>query len=255
MNRNFLYKRLFSLFIIILAGTSQVFVARAQALTANKIGRNISAADADKQEPETSFVAEPTVYALPGNPGCKDLNPYYLEFNIDPPRSGKYFFAENQFVTANLYGGEDGLTFVDYHSNTQFIAVIVKGGNQGANVYSFNQGQRSVTGLKTPNLQDISHVTFCYLGTTAAAASLGGTVLSENGRGLPRSMATIQNLNTEETRTVITNSFGYYRFNALPVGDLYVVTITNKKAGFNRQTQSFVLNGDEDNLNFTTTAQ
>jgi hypothetical protein len=131
----------------------------------------------------------------------------------------------------------------------------VKGGNQGANVYSFNQGQRSVTGLKTPNLQDISHVTFCYLGTTAAAASLGGTVLSENGRGLPRSMVTIQNLNTEETRTVITNSFGYYRFNALPVGDLYVVTITNKKAGFNRQTQSFVLNGDEDNLNFTTTAQ
>jgi hypothetical protein len=254
MKRKFLYKQLFTILSIVLAGTSQVLVAQAQKLTANKIGRDLSIDSAAKQETPAFFAVEPTIYTMPGNPKCKDLSPYYLEFKIDPPQSGSYSFGENGLITATLYGGEDGLTYVDYQSNAHFSAVIVKGGNQGANIYSYNQGQSSGTRLRTPNLQDISHVTFCYLGTTAAAASVSGAVLSETGRALPRSMVTIQNLNTEETRTVVTNSFGHYRFNALPVGDLYVITISNKKAGFTRQTQSFVLNGDEENLNFTATA-
>lgn len=254
MSRNFLYKQLFIILIIILAVTPQVLVAQAQKLTANKISRDLSIDSTAKQGTPTSSAVVPTVYKIPGNPNCKDLSPYYLEFKIDPPRSGSYSFGENGLITANLYGGEDGLTYVDYQSNAHFSAVIVKGGNQGANIYSYNQAQASDNGLTTPNLQDISHVTFCYLGTTAATAVVSGAVLSESGRALPRSMVTIQNLNTEETRTVFTNSFGRYRFNALPVGDLYVIKISNKKAGFIRRTESFILNGDEENLNFTTIA-
>jgi hypothetical protein len=90
-------------------------------------------------------------------------------------------------------------------------------------------------------------------GTTAASASISGSVMSENGRGIARSLVTIKNLNTVETRTVITNWQGRYRFSHLPIGDLYEVTVSNKKAGFARQTQSLVLNSDEGNLNFTAT--
>lgn len=258
MNKIFSTKRLLTVFAILLIGTAQVFIAQAQALTANGINGDFFARNETKQETQSSFSFDGTVTAMPGNPTCKDLSPRYLQFKVDPPRSGNYGFGENHSVTANLFGGEDGLTYVDYQSTVPLIAVIVKGGNQGANVYWYNSGQTTGTGLMTPTRQDISHVTFCYessLVTTAATASIKGRILDENGRALVRSTVKIQNLNTEETRTVVTNSFGHYRFDNLPVGDLYVITTGNKKAGSSRQTQSFVLNGDEGNLNFTVTAQ
>jgi hypothetical protein len=254
MNKFFSSKRFLTFLGILLATASQVFIAQAQTPATNKIGRNSAVDGASKQEAQTSFMFDGTVAPAPGNPSCKDLSPLYQEFKIDPPKSGTYSFAENQSVIANFYGGEDGLTYADYQSTSGFIAVIVKGGNQGANVYSFNSVQTVVSGLTTPNLQDISHITFCYMpgfGTTAAPVSVSGRVTDENGRGIGRAMVKIQNLNTEETRTVVTNWTGNYRFNDLPVGDLYVITIGSKKAGFTRQARSFVLTSDEENLNFT----
>jgi hypothetical protein len=257
MNKIFTAKRLLTILGILLAGASQFFTAQAQILTTNKIGRDFYAVNEAKQETQTSFSIDGTVTAIPGNVTCKDLNPHYLQFKIDPPRSGNYSFAGNSSVTTNFSGGQDRLTYVEYQSNTPFIAVIVKGGNQGSNVYWYNSGQTSGIGLTTPNLQDISHVSFCYVSgavTTAATASVSGKIVDENGRGIVRTIVKIQNLNTEETRMVLTNSFGHYRFDNLPIGDLYVLTIGNKKVSLSRQTQSFVLNGDEENLNFAATA-
>lgn len=211
-----------------------------------------------KQETQTFLVVARTVAQVPGNPNCKDLGANFEEFKIDPPRSGTYQFAGNNSVTANFYGGEDGLTYVDFQSTLSFAAVIVKGGRDGANIYSYSPKQATDTGLSVPNLQDISHVSFCYEPSaipTAASAAVSGFVRNAKGRGLARSTVTIQNLNTEETRTVITNSFGRYRFNDLPVGNIYSITISSKRAGFTEQTRSFVLNGDEENVDFTATAR
>ena len=257
MNKVFSFKRFFTFLSILLAASSQVFIAQAQTLSTNKTDRNRVIEDGTKQKTQNAFIMDGTVNPAPGNPTCKDLSPFYLEFKIDPPQSGNYPFNVSNSVGANFYGGEDGLTYLDFQSTSRFVAVIVKGGNQGANVYSYNLGQTIGAGLTTPDLQDISHVSFCYVsssGTTAASASVSGSVLSENGRAIARSLVTIKNLNTEETRTVITNWQGRYRFNHLSVGDLYEVTVRNKKAGFARQTQTFVLNSDEGNLNFTATA-
>lgn len=218
----------------------------------------VKAVGAAKRETQTSFFVARSVAVVSGNIKCKDLNPNYQEFKIDPPRSGTYSLPGNNTVTAKFYGGGAGLKFVDFQSTASFGTVIVKGGNQGSNVYSYNPAQATDANLTTPTEQDISHVSFCYVppfSTTAASAAVSGAVFGANGRALPRSMVTIQNLNTEETRTVVTNSFGRYRFNGLPVGDLYVVTITNKKAGFAGQSQSFVLNEDAENVNFAATAQ
>lgn len=255
MNKIIFSKPLLTILSILLAVTSNVFVAQAQVPNDGKIGRDSVVKNRFKQEAQTSFMFDGTIHPVTGNVKCKDLSPFYEEFKIDPPKSGNYSFAGNS-VTANVYGGEAGLTYVDYQSNVAFAAVIVKGGNLGANVYSFNSPQTVSSGLTTPNLQDISHISFCYrsgLTTTAASASVSGSVTAENGRGISRSMVTIYNLNTEETRTVVTNQFGRYRFDALPVGDLYVVTINNKKFGLALRTQSFVLNGDEENLDFSAT--
>lgn len=257
MNK-FSSKRFLAVLGILLAIGSQIFSVQAQITSNGKIGRNNAADGVAKQGEQTSFMFDGTVSPAPGNPNCKDLSPFYQELKIDPPKSGNYSFAVSQTLIANLYGGEDGLTYFDYQSTFPFVAVIVKGGNQGANVYTFNSGQTTLSGLTTPNLQDISHISLCYvlgLGTTAAPVSVSGRVTDEDGRGIGRAMVMIQNLNTEETRTVITNWSGNYRFKDLPVGDLYVVTITNKRGGFNRQTRSLVLNSDEENLNFTVKGQ
>lgn len=254
MNKLFSSKRFLTILGILLTTAAQVFIAQAQTPATGKIGRNLSVDGGIQKEAQTSFMFNGTVNPAPGNPTCKDLSAFYQEFKIDPPKSGNYTFAGNQSVIANIYGGEDGLTYVDYQSTTPFIAVIVKGGNQGANVYSFISGQTTVAGLTTPNLQSISHISFCYVpgfGTTAAPVSVTGRVTDENGRGIGRARVMIQNLNTEETRTVITNWSGNYRFNDLPVGDLYVITISNKKAGFTRQTRSLILTNDEENIDFT----
>jgi hypothetical protein len=257
MIKNFYSKRIITILSLVLAVASQILVAQAQTVATNKTGRNLVIEDETKQKTQTAFMMDGTVNPAPGNPTCKDLSPFYLELKIDPPQSGNYAFGSSNSVSANFYGGEDGLTYFDFQSTSPFVAVIVKGGNQGANVYSYNSGQITGAALATPNLQDISHVSFCYMpgfGTTAASASVSGSVIGISGRGVARSLVTIKNLNTQETRTVITNWTGRYRFNHLPVGDFYEVTISNKKAGFNRQTQSLVLNNDEENLNFIATA-
>jgi hypothetical protein len=258
MNKFIFSKRFFIILGILLATASQSFIIQAQTLTPNKTGRSRAADSITKEREQTSFMFDGTVNPAPGNPTCRDLSPFYHELKIDPPKSGNYSFAVSQSLIANLYGGEDGLTYFDYQSTLPLVAVIVKGGNQGANVYTFNSGQTTVSGLTTPNLQDISHISLCYvlgLGTTAAPVSVSGRVTDEDGRGIGRAMVMIQNLNTEETRTVITNWAGNYRFRDLPVGDLYVVTITNKRSGSTRQTQSLILNSDEENLNFTVKGQ
>lgn len=256
MNKFFSFKRFLTILSILLAASSQILVAQAQKLPTNKTGRDFAVNDEIKQESQNSFAFDGTVNRAPGNPTCKDLSSIYQEFKVDPPKSGNYSFAGNQSVITNIFGGESGLTYADYQSTISFVAVIVKGGNQGANVYSFNSPQTALAGLTTPNLQDISHISFCYVPgytTTSAPVSVSGTVTGENGRGIGRTTVTIQNLNTEETRTVTTNWMGHYRFEYLPVGHLYVITINNKKAGLSRQTRLFVLNADLENLNFTPT--
>lgn len=207
-----------------------------------------------KNQTQTSFVvAARSVTVMPGNVKCKDLGANFQEFKVDPPLSKTYQIFTNNTVSTKFHGGEVGLKFLEFQSTVQFVAVIVKGGTQGANVYRYDPRQAADNDLTTPNLQDISHVSFCYSPSsvpTAATAAVSGTVTNAGGRGMARTMVTIQNLNTEETRTVMTNAFGNYRFNDLPVGNLYSISISNKKGGFVRQTQSFVLNGDEANVNF-----
>lgn len=101
---------------------------------------------------------------------------------------------------------------------------------------------------------EVVNCTFRNEVTTAASASVSGSVLSESGRSLARATVTIQNLNTMETQTVSTNAFGRYHFDNLATGDVYLVTVRGRKGASVQSPRTFVLNGDMENLNFTTTA-
>ena len=56
---------------------------------------------------------------------------------------------------------------------------------------------------------------------TAAEVSVGGKVLTANGRGIENVRITMTGANGE-TRTVISSSFGYFRFDNVEVGGTYI---------------------------------
>lgn len=83
---------------------------------------------------------------------------------------------------------------------------------------------------------------------TAASVSLSGRVLNHTGKGIARARLKITNT-SGETRTVQTNPFGYYRFNDVLVGEIYVITIISK--GYYFTPQVIFVTEDISGLNFT----
>jgi parallel beta-helix repeat protein len=69
---------------------------------------------------------------------------------------------------------------------------------------------------------------------TAANISVGGQVLTSGGYGISRARVSLTNQNGE-TRSVQTNSFGFYRFNEVPAGQTYIISAFHKRWQFNSQ--------------------
>jgi hypothetical protein len=81
------------------------------------------------------------------------------------------------------------------------------------------------------------------LAPTAANVSVSGRVLSAQGHGIRNARVTLTDANGA-TRTAITSSFGYYRFDEVEVGQTYIVGVRSKRYQFSNQTQ-VVFVGDE----------
>lgn len=85
---------------------------------------------------------------------------------------------------------------------------------------------------------------------TVAQSAVYGQALDAGGRGISQARVTILNVQTQETRTALTNPFGRFRFDQLPTANLYVVTIQHKRYNFKPNTQAFELLGDRDDVDF-----
>jgi hypothetical protein len=70
-----------------------------------------------------------------------------------------------------------------------------------------------------------------YVAPTAANAAINGAVYS-GGKGLGRVTVTLNGGNLKEPRVTQTGTFGYYYFDNLPVGEVYVVTVSSSKKYF-----------------------
>lgn len=68
--------------------------------------------------------------------------------------------------------------------------------------------------------------------TTSAAADLSGRVTRADGSGISKARIILVNA-MGETRTALTNAFGYYRFEALPTGETYFLNVSSKSWQFN----------------------
>ncbi len=81
--------------------------------------------------------------------------------------------------------------------------------------------------------------------------SINGRVVSANGGGVRRANVTVINLQTLETQTRLTNDFGYFRFNDLPIIDLYLVVVSSKRYFFTFSNQLVRFTALEHNVLFT----
>jgi hypothetical protein len=81
--------------------------------------------------------------------------------------------------------------------------------------------------------------------------SIGGRVMSIGGRSIRRANVSVLNLTTLETQTRVTNDFGYFKFNNLPIFDLYLVSVSSKSYFFTNSNQLVQFMGVEHNTLFT----
>jgi hypothetical protein len=69
-------------------------------------------------------------------------------------------------------------------------------------------------------------------GTTAGEAAINGQVRDSRGVGLARIQLVLVNAATGETKTALTNPFGYYAFDELDLNELYVLRVQHKRYKF-----------------------
>lgn len=91
------------------------------------------------------------------------------------------------------------------------------------------------------NEGDPAHVTVngtvTVLAPTAAGTSVSGVVMSQSGDAISGVRITLMN-QAGEQRTALSNPFGFYRFDEIPVGRIYILSATSKRYTFVPQTIS-----------------
>ena len=89
---------------------------------------------------------------------------------------------------------------------------------------------------------------------SAALVSVSGQVLQANGGGISRARI---NLTAPKgtTRTAISSSFGYFRFDDVEVGQTYILTVVSKRYLFINNTQVITVFDEIGELNFTAEPQ
>ncbi len=123
-------------------------------------------------------------------------------------------------------------------------------------VFHFESGawiDRTASGNPFPNLctvgiTSLSPFAIVQVAPTAANVSVGGVISDASGFPIPQARISMTDSNGI-TRTARTNSFGYYRFESVRVGETYVFNVFSKEHQF--QAQIISVADEIADLNFT----
>ncbi len=118
------------------------------------------------------------------------------------------------------------MSFGDAYSLESTTGQSVAGG--------FIQGSpyRAYSGFWTPSIAP-----------TAASVSVGGRIMTAAGLGISHVRVTL-NAPDGTIRTALTNSFGYYRFDEVRVGEMYILSVVHKRFVFSNPTQAIIVNDE-----------
>ena len=83
----------------------------------------------------------------------------------------------------------------------------------------------------------------------AAIVLVGGRIRNTKGRGIPNVRVTIID-SSGDTRTVLSNPFGYYNFTDIPLGSTYTFNVRDKRHTFSQTAQVYTITEEIHNLNF-----
>ncbi len=139
------------------------------------------------------------------------------------------------FVTADITAQTGGNFAI-----TQ--SVIASGGGQNSAGGTFavdgTIGQSGAGGAigNTPFAVTSGFWNFSPLAPTAANVSVSGRIMTPNGSGI-RNVRVTLTAPDGQTRTALTGTFGYYRFEEVAVGETYIISIFSKRFTFSRPTQ------------------
>ncbi len=160
--------------------------------------------------------------------------------------AGQIGFSVTSFAGGTIAPGNNKVLV-----NVTFT-VAANASGSAAVAFSDTPARRKISGAdpNTPILQPTyTDGTVTVLGPTAASVSVGGRVWTANGRGIQNVTITLTNANGE-SRTARTTSFGYYQFNDVPVGQIYIISATARRYQFDQAARTLNLNDAVDEINF-----
>ena len=168
--------------------------------------------------------------------------------------------AQTQVVTQYRIGGSGNYTSI----NGSYIADATTGPNQAAQVTprhvtlpltASGQPMLDIRILTTNTGVDdewvgIDDIKVDCIHPTSSTAFVSGRVVDSIGNGVSKAQVSILNMQTGETRAVVTSPFGYYSFGELDVTYFYTVTVAHKRYQFPKNNYVFQLMGDMEEVNF-----
>jgi len=84
---------------------------------------------------------------------------------------------------------------------------------------------------------------------TAASVTVSGRVMTAHGKGIRNVLVRFVD-DAGQIRTVLTSTFGYYKFADIPAGQTYTISVSAKKYTFAQPTQVLNLTGETSDVNF-----
>ncbi len=96
---------------------------------------------------------------------------------------------------------------------------------------------------------DVAGIDFQAFAPTAAEVSVGGRVLTDAGSGIPNAILQLTASNGRQ-RSARTNSFGYFEFDEIEVGQSYIISVAHKNHRFANPTQVINVSDSITDLHF-----
>ncbi|MGI8639354.1 MAG: carboxypeptidase regulatory-like domain-containing protein [Pyrinomonadaceae bacterium] len=108
----------------------------------------------------------------------------------------------------------------------------------------------SVSGATGTGTIRIDNFQVQALAPTAAGATINGRITDPRGRGLKHVVVMLAGGALEEPIYATTSAFGYYRFEDIPTGNTYVLTVFSRTYTFDQSSMVINLNNDFSDGNF-----
>lgn len=151
--------------------------------------------------------------------------------NAQIASNGNYTLTQTAIANGGASG--NGASLGGNYSVEGTIAQSAVGTNQQAANYNFKPG----------------FWTAQPLAPTAASVSVVGRILTANGLGI-RNVRVTLTAPSGEIRTVLSSSFGYFRFDDVAAGETYIFSVFAKRYTFKEQTQVRSITEDISDLFF-----